>query len=1081
MDDRILKRVLSDENIFLSIFTVESYIQNPELLSTSDINKLNNLRDPFINNSKYIKKIRERINDVLCNNDGYFKVDVYFKPKKYNEEETKVIFRPLHTASLIDQIAMVAMLQVLVYDIDEGNKLVASQLSRLIPSNFYGNRISYDGEKLFKPWQEQYHKYISDSNDAMYKNSKDNKYKYEVTLDLINFFPSINPCALINFIEKNRPVDLNESEIKTFEKIVKKLTFFKLGELTDCESKWYYPNCKGKIKYVKGIPQGLPHSYFLGNIFMILIKDEYEKIFPGDMFFYVDDSVIFTNDIGVKDNEESFNDSIKTLNMELKKLNTVESNFDLPEDYDFDASSTSTDYLIEVHSFGDKTSYYKIEEAIKNSGELYLHSLSRETSNLGFDIYSSYTSDELETLCNKTKTILEIVNEELEKISNNDNNISFSTEVKKQQYKDKLSRYKKFFSYRNQILNFIIQKDDNYLIKEVKKIFREIDSQTLPHNKKLIFFKYYNEDIFLALIDYALKKKYVNTSDFNFILKELEKINGFLYGDESEKSYLNKLYSKNKYGKIFECIRYNTICDKVTYVFKANWKNLLEHKSDIIKNFIDKNTTTEKIFKLLKCNYMKTYYNYVAANTNELVRMIYNTVISFLLNYEISDSSMLVKRTNEPIQYSEVRILMYLRNKDFRLETFKDTYDSFINAEYQYPIDYNLIQILNDFKLFVRDSSWIDNLILIHKYCSDTWKNGSKYLYFYTLHNQEHAVALIKNSIEIIHKISYFNIKPFDYYILFAACYLHDISMVSFPSMEKFYELKNSDTNKIYTDFISDLDISDVKKTKKDLCDCYKEIDSYFEADIRRNHAKDSANDIRRYPELRFLSDSDRELIARISESHGYNALDIYWTKSKAKDELANEKMVSILLRLSDLLDISRYRISKIILSHNLKNLNYVSRFHWLSHLVTEGYSLKTEYTRNKNSEIDNYSKTFLKKDSITEKLVLTINVLMSQNTSTNQKKCKYVSQVTNEDDGTVVYKLDSEKTCNSMKCGFLCKWFTIKNDYLIQELAILKKYLNSVVDNYFNFDVLIKVKPVKKTIITNEEFDYLKEYLEKY
>ena len=35
-------------------------------------------------------------------------------------------------------------------------------------------------------------------------------------------------------------------------------------------------------------------------------------------------------------------------------------------------------------------------------------------------------------------------------------------------------------------------------------------------------------------------------------------------------------------------------------------------------------------------------------------------------------------------------------------------------------------------------------MIQIHRFTNEIWKNGSKFLYFYTLHNEEHAIALIK-------------------------------------------------------------------------------------------------------------------------------------------------------------------------------------------------------------------------------------------------------------------------------------------------------------------------------------------------
>jgi len=91
---------------------------------------------------------------------------------------------------------------------------------------------------------------------------------------------------------------------------------------------------------------------------------------------------------------------------------------------------------------------------------------------------------------------------------------------------------------------------------------------------------------------------------------------------------------------------------------------------------------------------------------------------------------------------------------------------------------------------------------LVHKYTCDIWKNGSKHLYFYTLHNQEHAVDLIQNSIKIVKAIDYIDISSNDYYILFIACYLHDISMVTFPNLDSI-QLDNYNTNKIYSDFVA--------------------------------------------------------------------------------------------------------------------------------------------------------------------------------------------------------------------------------------------------------------------------------------
>ncbi|MEG1244379.1 MAG: hypothetical protein RSD17_06050, partial [Oscillospiraceae bacterium] len=298
------ERLISDENIFLSIHLVGSYIQNKELLSPEERKELYSLKDVF-NSSKInetIINVRSKLKKILDDENEYFETKVFFKPKKIDDKGNNV-FRPLHTASLIEQIAMIAMLQVLVYDLDtKTGKLVPSELSRLLPSNFYGNRISFDGMHLFKPWQEQYQEYTAKANDILHTCSDTSEYKYEVSLDLENFFPSINPQVLFLFITKHLPLKFEKNEEKTLHMILKKLLIFKLSLSNSTEISWYLKCNSSTINekptnliYAKGMPQGLPHTYFMANIFMLMVQETYKTFFPGKMIFYVDDSVIFTN------------------------------------------------------------------------------------------------------------------------------------------------------------------------------------------------------------------------------------------------------------------------------------------------------------------------------------------------------------------------------------------------------------------------------------------------------------------------------------------------------------------------------------------------------------------------------------------------------------------------------------------------------------------------------------------------------------------------------------------------------------------------------------------------------------------
>ena len=43
----------------------------------------------------------------------------------------------------------------------------------------------------------------------------------------------------------------------------------------------------------------------------------------------------------------------------------------------------------------------------------------------------------------------------------------------------------------------------------------------------------------------------------------------------------------------------------------------------------------------------------------------------------------------------------------------------------------------------------------------------------------------------------------------------------------------------------------------------------------------------------------------------------------------------------------SEHRVSKPILNHNIDNMSLTSAFHWVSHLLTDGYDLISKYKIN--------------------------------------------------------------------------------------------------------------------------------------
>ena len=284
-ESKYREHLLSDINIYLAIYSLNSYIFEYNILKPEDRHLYHQLQDKFDERlvSKVTEDVKKRIKQLLDDPDKFIQAKVYFKPKKL--VDGKLEFRPLHTTDLITQIAIVSMLHLFIYEIpEEGEKspkLRLSNLSRLIPSDFYGNRVSVKPEYLFKPWKQQYQKYNQNSNDALKKYHTSLEYKYEVTLDLKNFFPTINPIIIYHYIIGRLPAYMTEKEMHLMKMVLRKLLFCRLITKLDRRMKEQYYKVTRNINtsdnekkqenenelksygFVRGIPQGLPQSYFL--------------------------------------------------------------------------------------------------------------------------------------------------------------------------------------------------------------------------------------------------------------------------------------------------------------------------------------------------------------------------------------------------------------------------------------------------------------------------------------------------------------------------------------------------------------------------------------------------------------------------------------------------------------------------------------------------------------------------------------------------------------------------------------------------------------------------------------------------
>lgn len=188
-NSKLYQILLSDTNIFSAIYSLESYVFEKKLLSQTDLDLYYKLQDKYDDAtiSTVIENCKTKLEEILLT-DKKFDIKVFFKAKKYDKENDKVEFRPLHTADLMTQICMVSILNIIMFSTNGKDKRQLSDLSQLLPSNFYGNLPSAEYENIFYDWKNKYKEYTEDVMKEYESIRKNTTFKYEVALDLKSSF-----------------------------------------------------------------------------------------------------------------------------------------------------------------------------------------------------------------------------------------------------------------------------------------------------------------------------------------------------------------------------------------------------------------------------------------------------------------------------------------------------------------------------------------------------------------------------------------------------------------------------------------------------------------------------------------------------------------------------------------------------------------------------------------------------------------------------------------------------------------------------------------------------------------------------
>ena len=162
------------------------------------------------------------------------------------------------------------------------------------------------------------------------------------------------------------------------------------------------------------------------------------QYFPGDSYYYVDDSVIYTNGL---DNKK-FKDTIADINTELSNRFRVEGNRIkeikelLTEDAALFQQKLKSSYIVQLHPNG-KSFYSNIQEKDGTHGGI-LPLMAKEVSNAGnlFDNMDEY--DDQMSL-SKINALLELIDNNLKEYK------KYTDDINKQSQAKMLKRYRKFF------------------------------------------------------------------------------------------------------------------------------------------------------------------------------------------------------------------------------------------------------------------------------------------------------------------------------------------------------------------------------------------------------------------------------------------------------------------------------------------------------------------------------------------------------------------------------------------------------------------------------------------------------------
>lgn len=466
--------------------------------------------------------------------------------------------------------------------------------------------------------------------------------------------------------------------------------------------------------------------------------------------------------------------------------------------------------------------------------------------------------------------------------------------------------------------------------------------------------------------------------------------------------------------------------------------------------------------KYIKPAYMILDNIYIKSNCNE-IHIIDNTsnffteyhlykfgitykkyFLEFFMKLFNCEENIIVNKKGRALKFWEYRILAYLYNKGFEKKEFLEMLTDLLKRHdyfnHDVDINYERIRTIVDSKL--KTSFDKDVIIQLHYFVQCIWKNGSKDLTFYTLHNQEHSVELIQNYLNINKRmLSKLSLNKYETYILFAACYLHDIGMLKGLTDKEKYNISNPKIIKYYCDALKHSNITSsikIENALNKLFEINNLTSNLIEEIVRGEHALRSAIEIQNDSNLP-LSDLEKKYISEVSCNHMKGRNDVYGTQNRQLFRKVNIdiRKISMWLRLLDLTDITKYRVTQEVFDRYFDRMGITSRFHWVKHLCIDDLKIRVEHEKNDKSDVN------LGKINVIIQVIMNYipsNEIIQKNCNEDCECHKFSEKKDGHDNPQAKIYCRNVKATKKKYCDLQCAFFN-EFKYFDDELEAINNY----------------------------------------